>query len=162
MVKSLKAGKEPDLMRPLNVATEINLHSPAILPEIYCGDTHERLVIYKRLANCESEEMLDELQEELVDRFGIIPTPAQTLVDSHRLRILGKPLDLVKIDASTAAITVQFGPDTTIDPQRVIALVQKKKHYRLAGQDKLRVEKPIEDLKLRVVEIKNLLRELAA
>jgi transcription-repair coupling factor (superfamily II helicase) len=161
-VKSLKAGKEPDLMRPLNVSTEINLHSPALLPETYCGDTHERLVIYKRLANCESEEMLDELQEELVDRFGIIPSPAQTLVDSHRLRILGKPMDLIKIDASTSAITVQFGPDTTIDPQRVIALVQKKKHYRLAGQDKLRVEKPIEDLKLRVVEIKNLLRELAA
>jgi transcription-repair coupling factor (superfamily II helicase) len=161
-VKSLKAGKEPDLMKPLNVSTEINLHSPALLPETYCGDTHERLVIYKRLANCNSEDALDDLQEELIDRFGITPPPAQTLLDSHRLRLLGKPLDLVKIDASAATITVQFGPDTSIEPQRVIALVQKKKHYRLAGQDKLRVEKPIEDLKLRVVEIKNLLRELAA
>jgi transcription-repair coupling factor (superfamily II helicase) len=160
-VRSLKSGKEPDLMKPLNVATEINLHTPALLPESYCGDTHERLVIYKRLANCESEDTLDQLQEELVDRFGLIPAPAQTLVDSHRLRILGKPLDLIKIDASAAAITVQFGPDTTIEPQRVIALVQKKKHYRLAGQDKLRIEKPIADVKLRVVEIKAILRELA-
>jgi transcription-repair coupling factor (superfamily II helicase) len=160
-VRSLKSGKEPDLMKPLNVATEINLHTPALLPESYCGDTHERLVIYKRLANCETEDTLDQLQEELVDRFGLIPEPAQTLVDSHRLRILGKPMDLIKIDASTAAITVQFGPDTTIEPQRVIALVQKKKHYRLAGQDKLRIEKPIADVKLRVVEIKSILRELA-
>ncbi len=159
-VKSLKAGKEPDLMRPLNVATEINLHQPALLPDTYCADVHERLVIYKRLANCEGEDALDQLQEELVDRFGIIPEPAQTLVDSHRLRIMGKPLDLLKIDASAQSISVQFGPDTPIHPHRVIHLVQQRRHYKLAGPDKLRIEKPIADIKLRVAEIKTILREL--
>ena len=148
-------------MKPLNVATEINLHSPALLPDTFCGDVHERLVIYKRLANCESEDALDGLQEELIDRFGLLPEPTQTLVESHRLRILGKPLDLMKIDASAQAIIVQFGPDTIIHPQRVIQLVQQKRHYKLAGQDKLRIEKPIAGLRERVVEIKNILRELA-
>ena len=159
-VKSLKAGQEPDLMRPLNIATEINLHQPALLPDTYCADVHERLVIYKRLANCESEDALDQLQEELVDRFGLIPAPAQTLTDSHRLRILGKPLDLIKIDANTASITVQFGRDTPIQSHRVIHLVQSRRHYKLAGPDKLRIEKPIADIKLRVAEIKNILHEL--
>jgi transcription-repair coupling factor (superfamily II helicase) len=160
-VKSLKAGKEPDLLKPLNVATEINLHTPALLPESYCADVHERLVIYKRLANCEDENALDGLQEELVDRFGLLPDPVQTLVDSHRLRLLGKPLDLIKIDASTQSISVQFGPDTIINPQRVIQLVQQRRHYKLAGQDKLRVEKSIAAVRDRVVEIKQLLRELS-
>ena len=159
-VKSLKAGKEPDLMRPLNVSTEINLHQPALLPDTYCADVHERLVIYKRLANCETEDQLDQLQEELVDRFGLIPVPAQTLADSHRLRILGKPLDLLKIDASSASITVQFGRDTPIHPHRVIHLVQQKRQYKLAGPDKLRIEKPIAEVKARVAEIKQILREL--
>ena len=95
-----------------------------------------------------------------MDRFGIIPAPAQTLADSHRLRILGKPLDLMKIDASAVSITVQFGRDTPIHPHRVIHLVQQKRHYKLAGPDKLRIEKPISDIKLRVAEIKNILREL--
>jgi transcription-repair coupling factor (superfamily II helicase) len=160
-VKSLKAGKEPDLLKPLNVATEINLHTPALLPDTFCGDVHERLVIYKRLANCETEDALDGLQEELIDRFGLLPEPTQTLVESHRLRILGKPLDLIKIDASGQAIIVQFGPDTIIHPQRVIQLVQQKRHYKLAGQDKLRIERPIANLRDRVLEIKNILRELA-
>ncbi len=160
-VKSLKAGKEPDLMKPLNVATEINLHTPALLPESYCGDVHERLVIYKRLANSESEDGLDQLQEELIDRFGLMPEPTQTLVDSHRLRILGKPLDLLKIDASPQAIIVQFGADTPIHPQRVIQLVQSRRHYKLAGQDKLRIEKPVANVRDRVNEIKLILRELA-
>ena len=159
-VKSLKAGKEPDLMKPLNVSTEINLHSPALLPEIYCGDVHERLVIYKRLANCESEEALDNLQEELIDRFGLLPAPTQTLVECHRLRILGKPLDLLKIDASGQAIIVQFGRDTPIHPHRVVQLVQQKRHYKLAGPDKLRIEIPIANMRDRVNEIKVILREL--
>ena len=159
-VKSLKAGREPDLLKPLNVATEINLHTPALLPEAYCGDVHERLVIYKRLANCSDESALDQLQEELVDRFGLLPLPTQTLVDCHRLRILGKPLDLLKIDASAQAIMVQFGADTPIHPHRVIQLVQQKRQYKLAGQDKLRIEKAFENVRDRVTEIKNILREL--
>ena len=160
-VKSLKSGKEPDLLKPLNVATEINLHTPALLPETYCGDVHERLVIYKRLANCSDEAGLDMLQEELIDRFGLLPPPTQTLVDCHRLRLLGKPLDLVKIDASAQAIMVQFGPDTPIHPHRVIQLVQQKRQYKLAGSDKLRIEKTFENVRERVTEIKNVLRELA-
>jgi transcription-repair coupling factor (superfamily II helicase) len=159
-VKSLKAGKEPDLLKPLSVATEINLHTPALLPDTYCGDVHERLVIYKRLANCESESTLDDLQEELIDRFGLMPEPTQTLVECHRLRLLGIPLDLVKIDASSQAIIVQFGTETPIHPQRVIQLVQQKRHYKLAGQDKLRIDKPIAGMRDRVNEIKAILREL--
>ena len=108
-----------------------------------------------------TQDDIDALQEELIDRFGLLPEPTQTLVESHRLRILGKPLDLMKIDASAQAIMVQFGPDTPIHPQRVIQLVQQRRHYRLAGQDKLRIEKPIANLRERVTEIKNILRELA-
>ncbi len=160
-VKSLKAGREPDLLKPLNVSTEINLHTPALLPETYCGDVHERLVIYKRLANCSDESNLDQLHEELIDRFGLLPPQTQTLVDCHRLRILGKPLDLLKIDASSQAIMVQFGVDTPIHPQRVIQLVQQKRHYKLAGQDKLRIDRKLENVRERVTEIKNILRELA-
>ncbi len=160
-VKSLKAGKEPDLSKPLSVSTEINLHAPALLPDTYCGDVHERLVIYKRLANCESAAMLGELREELVDRFGTLPDAAATLFDSHELRIIGKPLDLIKIDASVASISIQFGPDTPIHPHRVIQMVQQKRHFKFAGQDKLRIEKPLVNLHERVLEIKMVLRELA-
>jgi transcription-repair coupling factor (superfamily II helicase) len=159
-VKSLKAGKEPDLSKPLSVATEINLHAPALLPETYCGDVHERLVIYKRLANCEDVDSLEALKEELVDRFGPLPDAAATLVESHGLRLVGKPLDLIKIDASSSAIAIQFGRDTPIHPHRVIQLVQTRRQYKLAGQDKLRIEKPIAGVRERVVEIKNILRDL--
>ena len=89
-VSALKAGREPDLSAPLGVATEINLHVPSLLPERYCSDVHERLVLYKRLANCETAEEIDLMQEELVDRFGTPPEPAQALIACHRLRLVAK------------------------------------------------------------------------
>ena len=95
-VSALKAGREPDLSAPLGVTTEINLHVPALLPEIYCNDVHERLVLYKRLANCDSAEELEAMQEELVDRFGRPPEPALALLACHRLRLVAKPMGVAQ------------------------------------------------------------------
>jgi transcription-repair coupling factor (superfamily II helicase) len=72
-VRDLQQGKEPDLSQPLEVVSEINLHAPALLPNDYCSDVQERLTLYKRLANCESDDDLQALQEELIDRFGEMP-----------------------------------------------------------------------------------------
>jgi len=160
-VKSLKAGKEPDLSRPLNVATEVNLHAPALLPETYCGDVHERLVLYKRLANCSGEEELERLTEELVDRFGALPEPARVLLECHKLRIQGAPLGVQKIDASPSAITVQFVPEPPVDPKRVLALVQSSRMYRLPGPDRVKIEVKHEDLRQRSNEVRQFLKKLA-
>jgi transcription-repair coupling factor (superfamily II helicase) len=104
--------------------------------------------------------MLEQLKEELIDRFGTLPDATSNLFDSHALRITGKPLDLIKIDASAASITIQFGPDTPIHPHRVIQLVQQKRHFKLAGPDKLKIEKPMPNLHDRVLAIKAVLYEL--
>jgi transcription-repair coupling factor (superfamily II helicase) len=159
-IKSLKAGHEPDMAHPLGVTTEINLHTPALLPDAYCGDIHQRLVIYKRLANCNTQEDLDDMQQELIDRFGLLPEPAQTLFDCHRLRILAKPLGISKVDASSEAIQIQFVPNPSIDPMKVITMIQSKRHIKMAGQDKLRIELKYGELKQRVLAIVNFFKEL--
>jgi transcription-repair coupling factor (superfamily II helicase) len=160
-VRSLKNGREPDLSAPLEVSTEINLHVPALLPADYCSDVHERLVLYKRLANCETIEVLEALREELIDRFGVLPEPARALIECHRLRILGKPLGLARIDASETVIQLQFVPKPPIDPAKVLKLVQSRRNYRLAGQDRLRIEAPLPDVRARVAAIREALSELA-
>ena len=161
-VKSLRAGREPDLARPVAVATEVNLHAPALLPEAYCGDVHERLVIYKRLANCASGEDLERLTEELVDRFGGLPEPARVLLECHRLRIQGAPLGVARIDAGPTAIAVQFVPDPPVDGRRIIALVQSGGRYRLPGPDRVRIECAIADFRARAAEVRQFLAKLAA
>jgi transcription-repair coupling factor (superfamily II helicase) len=160
-IASLKQGKEPDMAHPLGVTTEINLHTPALLPNDYCGDIHQRLVIYKRLAHCDTQQDLDDMQQELIDRFGLLPEPAQTLLDSHRLRILAKPLGINKVDASSEAIVIQFMPNPPIDPMKVITMIQSKRHIKMAGQDKLKIDLKYGDLQQRVLAIKNFFGEFA-
>jgi transcription-repair coupling factor (superfamily II helicase) len=160
-VRALKQGKEPDLAAPLGVTTEINLHVPALLPPDYCSDVHERLVIYKRLANCDNDEELDRLREELIDRFGELPGAARALIDSHRLRLAGKPLGIARIDASDVAIQLQFISKPPIDPMKIIKLIQTKHNYKLAGPNRLRIEAGTPDLASRVTAIKQVFRELA-
>jgi transcription-repair coupling factor (superfamily II helicase) len=160
-IKSLKSGQEPDMAHPLGVTTEINLHTPALLPDDYCGDIHQRLMIYKRLANCNSGEDLEDMQQELIDRFGLLPDATQALFDCHRLRILAKPLGISKVDASGEAIVIQFMSNPPIDPLKIITLIQGKRHIRMAGQDKLRIELKYGDLNQRVLAIINFFKELS-
>ena len=159
-VRDLKKGRQPDLDAPLGITTEIKLHSPALLPESYCPDIHERLVLYKRLAVCETVQQINAIHEELVDRFGLPEQPVKTLIESHHLRLAAKELGIDAIDATGEAVTVTFGKHHQIDPTEIILLIQTDKKYRLAGADKLKFTAQMEDVEARINTVKNVLRRL--
>ncbi|RZI58846.1 MAG: transcription-repair coupling factor [Rubrivivax sp.] len=161
-VRSLKAGREPDLLSPLAATTEINLHAPALLPDAYCGDVHQRLSLYKRLATADRAEQIDAMLEEVTDRFGKLPAQGQTLFDTHRLRVLAKPYGVMKIDAAPSVININFRPNPPIDPMRVIELVQKNRNIKLVGNEKLRIDKALTDPKDRAQAVREVLRLLGA
>jgi transcription-repair coupling factor (superfamily II helicase) len=159
-VRCLKSGQEPDLLSPLSVTTEINLHAPALLPDDYCGDVHLRLSFYKKLATAKTSEQIDRLLEEIVDRFGKLPAQGQSLIDTHRLRVLSQPYGVLKVDAAPAMIHISFKKDAPIDPQAIIALVQKNRHIKLAGNDKLRIERALPEPAMRAQMVRDVLRSL--
>jgi transcription-repair coupling factor (superfamily II helicase) len=159
-VRDLQAGKEPDLSGPMETVSEINLHTPALLPTDYCSDVQERLTLYKRLANCDNEDELIALREELVDRFGGLPPQTQALIETHRLRLLLRPWDIVKLDASSEQIAIQFGKNAPIDPAKVIFLIQKDKNTRMAGPDRLTQKTALPELRQRVEGVKKLLEQI--
>jgi transcription-repair coupling factor (superfamily II helicase) len=159
-VKELKAGREPDLLAPLAATTEINLHAPALLPDDYCGDVHLRLSFYKKLATAKTNDQIDGLLEEIVDRFGKLPPQAQTLIDVHRLRVLAKPYGVAKVDAAPGVINITFRPNPPVDPMRIIELIQKNRHIKLAGNEKLRIERELKEPKDRAQMVRDILRSL--
>ena len=159
-VRDLKKGRQPDLDAPLGITTEIKLHSPALLPESYCPDIHERLVLYKRLAVCETVQQINAIHEELVDRFGLPEQPVKTLIESHHLRLASKELGIDAIDATSEAVTITFGKHHQIDPTEIILLIQTDKKYRLAGADKLKFTAQMEDVEIRIKTVKSVLKTL--
>ncbi|MEN9765020.1 MAG: hypothetical protein RL397_975 [Pseudomonadota bacterium] len=159
-VSALKAGREPDLESPLSATTEIQLHLPALLPVDYCPDIRERLSLYKRLANATEQDMVTEIQEELIDRFGKLPDAARGLIETHRLRLKCQEWDIRKIDAAPQAVVVTFGPKAPVDPVRVMQLIQKDARYKLMGNDRVRANLTSETLTERLAVLTQLLGQL--
>ncbi len=160
-VRALRSGREPDLLAPLAAVTEINLHLPALLPPDYVNDVHQRLSLYKKLAGSDTDETLQSMQEELIDRYGKLPEPARTLIETHRLRLRAEALGVRKIDASGELITLTFVPDAPIDPARLIALLQREKNMRLAGPERLRIEAKTTDLDARLQQLRSVFKALS-
>jgi transcription-repair coupling factor (superfamily II helicase) len=162
-VRRLKAGKAPEADDAVDVSTEVNLHVPALLPETYCSDVHERLSLYKRLADADTREQLDTLREELVDRFGELPDPARALIECHRVRIAARPLGIARVDATHEAVQLQFIKNPPLDGAKVIEFIRKKgRSARLAGPEKLRVEAKLPAWQERAQAVKDILSQLAA
>lgn len=116
-------------------------------------------MIYKRLANASNDDELDNLQEELIDRFGLLPEQGEALMACHRLRIAAKPLGINKIDASDSAIQLNFSQTTEVDPLKLIDLLQRDRRCRMNGPDKLRVTVQLGNVAHRAEFVKTLLKE---
>ena len=162
-VRRLKAGKALDVEDAVDISTEVNLHVPALLPETYCNDVHERLSIYKRLADAGTREELEALTEELVDRFGELPEPARALLQCHEVRLAARPLGVARVDVTHEAVQLQFVKNPPLDGGKVIDFIRKKgRAARLAGPDRLRVEAKLPAWPERAQAVKDILLQLAA
>ena len=145
-VKALRAGRRVDLDAPLASQSEVELRMPSLLPEDYVGDVQVRLALYKRIAAAADEDALDGMLVELTDRFGEPPTPARNLLRTARLRLVARRLGLRRVDFGTHGGQIQFEPQNSIDPKKVVALLQSNpREYRLEGPLKLRVSHPLVD-----------------
>jgi len=161
-VTALKSGKQPQLDRPLDHGTEIDLQVPAILPEDYLPDVHNRLVMYKRIASCETREDLRELQVEMIDRFGLLPPQAKNLFAITELKLKVHPMGIRKIEAGPKGGRILFEPEPSIDPMNIITLIQKQpQKFQFDGADRLRFNIDLEDSETRFDQIHQLIQKLS-
>jgi len=143
-INALKEGREPQLERPLAAATEVELRLPAFLPDVYVGDVHVRLSLYKRIAAAASASALDDLNAELHDRFGPLPPPAQNLLRIAKLKLVARAIGVRRLDLGPQGGSVLFEEHSAIDPATVVRMVQKSaRDYRLEGPLKLRVSRQL-------------------
>lgn len=161
-VHAMREGKQPELDRPLDHGAEIDLHIPALIPEDFLPDVHMRLIMYKRIASAKSSSELNDLKEEMIDRFGLPPEALRNLFEVSNLKQLAKPLGIRKIDMGANGGRIVFQPEANIDPSRIIHLIQSDpSSYKLDGQDKLRINKELPDAESRFQILEYLFNEIA-
>ncbi|TCI02475.1 transcription-repair coupling factor [Corallincola luteus] len=161
-VDALQNGEPINLEDDLGKQTEIELKIPALLPDDYIFEVNLRLSFYKRIAGCRDQQSLDELQVELIDRFGLLPTPAKNLFKISELRLLAEKLGIKRIDAHGKGGVVEFASKTCVDPTFIIRLIQTQPaQYRLEGADKFRFIIPSQTSEQRLVLVEQMLAEFS-
>ncbi len=160
-VKAIRAGKTPNLEAPFDSGVDISLNLPALIPDDYIHDVQQRLVMYKRIANTQSDDELRELQVELIDRFGLLPEPLKHLIRQTRLRQRAEPLGISRLEAGETRGRIIFAADTRVDPMTLVSLIQQAPDtYRLDGSDTLRFTLPMESAEARFEQVESLLHTL--
>ncbi|MCP5195966.1 MAG: transcription-repair coupling factor [Gammaproteobacteria bacterium] len=160
-VQALQAGRVPELDRPLDHGPEIDLQSPALIPDDYLPDVHSRLILYKRIASACDDGELRELQVEMIDRFGLLPQPVKTLFRVTGLKLRAMPIGVKKIEAGAKGGRIIFGLEPKVDPTRLVQLIQQQSRvYKLDGRDKLRFTKELPDVEARAAEVEGMLEKI--
>jgi transcription-repair coupling factor (superfamily II helicase) len=143
-------------------ASEVDFHIPALIPETYIPDIHNRLIEYKRISAAKSDEVLRELQIELVDRFGMLPEPLKYLLRITHIKLLTLQLGIEKIDIGEQSGKIVFSPNPNIDPMKIIQLIQSDpEQYRFDGKQTLRIACRSDELEQRFKQTEMLLQELS-
>nr|WP_272889658.1 transcription-repair coupling factor [Stutzerimonas stutzeri] len=160
-VKAIQKGEQPNLDQPLGGGPEINLRIPALIPEDYLPDVHARLILYKRIANAADEDGLNELQVEMIDRFGLLPDAAKHLIRLTLLKLQAEKLGITKIDAGPQGGRIEFAADTPVDPMALIKLIQTQpKRYKFEGATVFKFQVPMERPEERFNTLEALLERL--
>jgi transcription-repair coupling factor (superfamily II helicase) len=162
-VQALKAGKQPELDKPLEHGPEVDLQVPALIPDDYLPDVHSRLVLYKRIASAVDEAGLRELQVEMIDRFGLLPPPVKQLFLVTELKLRAAPMGIRKIEVGPQGGRLVFGSEPNVDPMQIVRLIQTRpQQYKLDGNEKLRFLGDFTDNETRVQAVRDLLDTLDA
>jgi transcription-repair coupling factor (superfamily II helicase) len=134
-VNAIKEGKQPELEKSLAQGAEVDLHTPALIPNTYIADVHTRLILYKQIANAKAVDKLEEIQIEMIDRFGLLPEAVKSLFKITELKLQAVTLGVRKIDFGSQGGYVLFNESPQVDVAKLVKLVQTDpKTYRFDGQ----------------------------
>ena len=160
-VRAMKENSTIDLDMPINKKTEINLHIPALIPEIFLPDVHMRLIMYKRIASVNRESELNDIKEEMIDRFGTLPEPIYNLFNIAKLKQKACLLGIRKIELGKTGGRIFFREDSNINTSRILEFIESTpENYKLEGQNKIKIIKDLEKKESRIDFLEYFLDEI--
>ncbi len=119
-VLQLKGGGEEEIY-----TTTIDINIDAYIPDSYIKNEYQKLDVYKRIAAIETEEEMDDMTEELIDRFGDIPRKVQQLLHIAALKGLAHSAYVTAVEQKGESYRFVMYEKAKIDPQRIPPLLQK-------------------------------------
>jgi len=133
-ISELKGEEWHDDINP-----EINIDLPAFLPGDYVIDTDVRLNLYRRLSGLIEKTELEDMIEEIQDRFGPPPQEVQNLLGLMSIRILLKNMGIIRLDVGRNNLTLTFAQPSRIDTEKLVRTVDSRPdRFQFLSQNKLK------------------------
>ncbi len=160
-VTALKQGKVPDPNEPLHSGIEIDLGLPALIPDDYVYDIHQRLMLYKRISNATDQDALDDIRVELIDRFGLLPEYLKNLFAVTEIKLVAQNIGVTGIEATDSGVKIKFNEHPNINPMKLIELIQTQSSlYHFDGKQTFRILKSAEKIEQRAKQIYDVIETL--
>ena len=118
-VRVLKGESEDE-----DFTTTIDLNVDAFIPDTYISNEYQKLDIYKRIAAIENEQEMQDMTDELIDRFGDIPKKAAKLLEVAALKAMAHRLYIISIEQKASAYYFTMYEQAKIDPTNIPALLE--------------------------------------
>ena len=118
-VKQEKGEMDEDIFN-----TTIDLNVDAYIPDSYISNEFQKLDIYKRIASIENEEEMDDMLEELIDRFGDVPRKVQQLLHIALLKAFAHSVYVTAVEQKTDTIKIVMYEKAKVDPKKIPGLLE--------------------------------------
>jgi len=150
----VKEEKGEKVEEELEITIDLNISS--YIPESYIEDQSQKIEIYQDIANCKNEENIQNIIDEIIDRFGEMPSEVNNLIEIARIKNLARSKKVIKIQSKPMGVVFTFSEFDTDNVQKLIDKYKNNIHFSAIG-------KPYVTLKVQkdeISEVKQLLREL--
>ena len=91
-----------------DIDIQIDLNVTSYIPDEYIEDSAQKIEIYQNIALCRKEEDIQNVVDEIIDRFGNMPAELENLLDIARIKYLAKPFSISKIASKRTAVVFTF------------------------------------------------------
>ena len=158
-ISALKTGKIPNLDKPLDEITDIDINEVALIPDNYINDINQRLIMYKKIANSETSDQLDNVVIELINRFGILPRETNNLIDITNMKIKYSKIGIKKLSVTRVSLKISFQNDAQINNEKLIKFINNSQNNVSFTKDNILLYKKtfsnIRDKKIVIANIIN-------
>lgn len=143
------------------VEPEIRLGIPAYFPEPYIPDTNQRLLFYKRMASLDDVNEMEEIKQELKDRYGPFTQEVENLFLVMYLRRVLKDYLVQQISYNDGRVSLLFHPESPVKVERLLELLSKDKgRYRLSPDSRLSFSPKNQDWEGMIPEVIDFLKAI--
>ena len=160
-ITSLKTGKIPNLDKPLDEITDIDISEVALIPDSYINDINQRLIMYKKIANSETTDQLDNVVIELINRFGNLPMETNNLIDITKMKIKYSKIGIKKLSVTKATLRISFQNDAKINNEKLIKFINNSQNNVSFTKDNiLMYKKTFSDIRDKKIVIANIINKI--